>query len=173
MCARRTIICLAAMSVLLSGCATSQSQFVGKSQSLDDTEVCRNYLKDEIKLRWSYQAEDAGERKYVEALRTQTEQRNLSVSSCEAKVSSADDKIAGDILLGVVAVGAAVVGAKNGAFSRGYWSPYFVGSKFVLGLINDPYGGASWRCRNELKGQVTYKQNCGDIYGNGGNRPGT
>ncbi len=145
------------------GCAANQQSFLANSYSMDDTKVCRNYVKDRDKLLASYAPSDATEASYLTALDEQIERRKLTSLRCEQLVRQEDDRIAAGIMLGILAVGAVAIAAQSGGGGGG--------SSSYSGYTNDSYGHAwdqfydgsgnlTWRCRDKSSGQFAQAYQC-------------
>lgn len=167
---KKAVLTSTIASLLVTGCAATQSQFISSRYALEDTKVCRNYLADKDKLTSSYQADDEGETDYIVALRSEFERRNLNETQCENLVKEADEKIGQGVLLGILAVGAAAA-ASSGGYSNGY-SSYSGQRGYAWDQFKDGYGSLTWRCRDKGNGRFAYNSSCAGQYKNDYTWPG-
>lgn len=157
----RKAVAVLAIVATFSGCAASQKNFLSASNSLDDTKVCRNYLKDRDKLRDSYRPDDATEASYLTALEEQVDRRNLHHTRCQQLVSAEDERIGAAIALGIVAVGVATIAVKSGGGGGGggYTAPQPTG--YAWDQFYDADGDLTWRCRDRSNGRFANNYRCG------------
>lgn len=155
---KKSISSLLIASFLVAGCAATQSQFMSKRYSLEDTKVCRNYISDREKLFSYYEASDADEQSYIVALQEEIKRRNLSATGCEALIEEENNKIAEGVLIGIVAIGAAAAAADSAGYSNGYSS--YSGTGYAWDQFYDGYGNLTWRCRDKSNGQFAYSSSC-------------
>ena len=175
------IVCsFGATSLILSGCTANITDFNAKASSLDDTQVCRNYLEDHGKLQNYKTSKRPSEQDYAKILRREINSRDLTKTGCDNVVKIADKEIGRALFLGTPAIGAValVVHAANkgGGGSPNYSSAGTSQDTRDIGPVSVCYfctGGPNWdwdrfnngqfRCRDIDNGQFVTNINCSNM----------
>ena len=149
------VIFIISISLVVSGCASTQYGFMTNTSNLDDLDVCQNYVKDFEKIQQRHENDDESERIYLNTLLLEVNKRGLSPSYCANIVSERDS----EVVDGVVAVGALLVfialavAAGGGGSSQGYaWDQFY-----------DEHYNLIWRCRDKSNGEFAYDSHCSGL----------
>jgi hypothetical protein len=118
----KSISLLAAVPLLMSGCAVAPKTFYADPTSVKDTALCRTF----------FDAYQSGNEQYARDLGAEGRRRGISLEQCEEKVNTENAILVG---AAVVATGAAVIAACQGGGCSGYSAPAYGSPDY------DCYGG--------------------------------
>ena len=155
------------VALLLNGCATSQTAFIEKGQSLDDLDVCQNYLADKLDVYQSGQETKKKTRTYLASLQREFFARGLTEAKCSEITKSHNQRIMGAVAAGVV-VGAVAYKIvkddkackKNPAKCKNKSSGSYRKKGFAWDYFCDNSGKEQRRCRDVGNGNFAKNSQC-------------
>ena len=139
----KNIVWLAASTLILSNCTTSQQAFQANPSAVTTSALCRTLVEtQDIQFR--------------QELYSEITKRSVSVAKCEEMVRSQNQAIAAGVAIALVGTAVAVC-ANNDCSGGGYRNPY-QGADWDE--FYNQYGTLVWACRSIATGQFTYDSDC-------------